>query len=65
MKNNITFFGETDDLIDICYDKFFKAVFTSNTPDSLGALSKLISALICKEVTVTNINANEPPMTSS
>jgi predicted transposase/invertase (TIGR01784 family) len=55
-------FKETDDLIDIRFDNVFKAVFTKDTPASKGALSKLISALIGKEVLVENINTNEPPI---
>ncbi|MDR1029416.1 MAG: hypothetical protein LBL76_00930 [Treponema sp.] len=55
-------FGDADDLIDICYDNVFKAVFTKNTPESRGALSRLISALIGRDVSVTAINANEPPI---
>jgi hypothetical protein len=39
-------FEESDDLIDICYDNVFKAVFTKNTPESHGALEQLLSALI-------------------
>jgi len=57
-------FTEDDDLIDICYDNVFKAVFTRNTPESQGALSKLVSALIDREVLVTNICTNEPPVES-
>ena len=63
MKTKIRF-EETDDLIDIRYDNVFKAVFTRDTPASKGALSKLISALIGRNVHVTNINANEPPAES-
>jgi hypothetical protein len=37
-------FEPTDDLIDICYDNVFKAVFTRDTPESHGALSALLSA---------------------
>jgi predicted transposase/invertase (TIGR01784 family) len=55
-------FNDTDDLIDICFDNVFKAVFTKDTPKSQGALSKLISALIGREVSVTAIRANEPPI---
>ena len=51
---------DTDDPIDIRYDNVFKAVFTKNTPASKGALSKLISALIKREITITAITANEP-----
>ena len=55
-------FDDTDDLIDICLDNVFKAVFTRDTPESQGALSKLLSALIGREVSVTAITANEPPI---
>ena len=57
-------FDDTDDPIDICYDNVFKAVFTRGTPESQGALSKLISALIAREVSVAAISANEPPIDS-
>jgi len=55
-------FDENDDLVDIRYDNVFKAVFTRNTPASRGALSRLVSALIDREVSVTDIYANEPPV---
>jgi predicted transposase/invertase (TIGR01784 family) len=55
-------FDETDDLIDICLDNVFKAVFTKNTPESQGALSNLLSALIGRELTVVTITTNEPPI---
>ncbi|MDR1302807.1 MAG: Rpn family recombination-promoting nuclease/putative transposase [Treponema sp.] len=55
-------FDETDDLIDICLDNVFKAVFTRNTPASQGALSRLISALIGRDISVIAISANEPPI---
>jgi len=38
-------FDDADDLIDICYDNVFKAVFTKETPESRGALSRLILPL--------------------
>lgn len=53
-------FDENDDLINICYDNVFKAVFTRNTPESQGALSRLISALIGRTVSVITVTANEP-----
>jgi predicted transposase/invertase (TIGR01784 family) len=53
-------FDDTDDLIDICYDNVFKAVFTKETPESRGALSRLVSALIGRKVSVVKITANEP-----
>jgi predicted transposase/invertase (TIGR01784 family) len=55
-------FDDTDDPIDICLDNVFKAVFTRDTPESQGALSRLLSALIGQELTVTGIVANEPPI---
>jgi predicted transposase/invertase (TIGR01784 family) len=54
-------FNETDDLVDIRRDIVFKAVFTRNTPASRLALSKLVSALIGREVSIVTIIANEPP----
>jgi len=56
------FFSETDDLIDIRYDKVFKAVFTKNTPESQGALSRLVSTLIKRDISILAITANEPPI---
>ncbi|MDR0684070.1 MAG: Rpn family recombination-promoting nuclease/putative transposase [Spirochaetaceae bacterium] len=53
---------EQEDLIDICLDNVFKAVFTKDTPESLGALAKLLSALIGREVESVTIIANEPPI---
>jgi len=47
-------------IFDIRYDPVFKAVFTKETADSRGALSRLISALIGRTVTVETIVANEP-----
>ena len=55
-------FDESEDLIDIRYDNVFKAVFTRNSPASLGALSRLISAFICRNISVIAISTNEPPI---
>jgi len=60
MKKPKIYFDETEDIIDIRYDNVFKAVFTRDTPASQKALSRLISALICREVTVITISVNEP-----
>jgi hypothetical protein len=38
-------FENMDNLVDIRYDNVFKAVFTRNTPESQGALSKLVSVI--------------------
>jgi predicted transposase/invertase (TIGR01784 family) len=54
------YFEENDDLIDICMDNVFKAVFTKNTPESQGALAKLLSAIIGRELSVITLTANEP-----
>jgi hypothetical protein len=51
---------DTDDPIDIRKDNVFKAVFAKGTPESTGALSKLISALIGREVIIVSLLANEP-----
>jgi predicted transposase/invertase (TIGR01784 family) len=60
MKNKV-FFGFEEDVIDICYDEVFKAVFTKNVLQSRAALSNLVSALIGQEVSIIDILANEPP----
>jgi predicted transposase/invertase (TIGR01784 family) len=53
-------FTEDDDPADIRYDNVFKAVFTKNTPESQCALSKLVSALIGRKLSIVAITANEP-----
>jgi hypothetical protein len=55
-------FEESDDLVDICLDNVFKAVFTKETPESREALSQLLSAIIGREMNVITITANEPPI---
>jgi predicted transposase/invertase (TIGR01784 family) len=55
---------DADDPIDICMDNVFKAVFTRDTPESKTALSRLVSAFIGYEVSITNIKANEPAVDS-
>jgi hypothetical protein len=45
------FILDTDDPVDIRLDNVFKAVFTRNTPESIGALAKLVSALVGRELT--------------
>ena len=61
MKNQKIYFDENEDIINICYDNVFKAVFTRDTLNSQIALAKFISAMIRREITVVTINANEPP----
>jgi len=53
-------FSDTEDLIDICMDNVFKAVFTKDTPASKTALSRLVSAIIGRDVDVLTLTANEP-----
>jgi len=55
-------FRDGERILDIRYDEVFKAVFTRDTSKSRGALSKLISALIGRNVVVEVIIANEPPI---
>ena len=55
-------FRDGERIFDIRYDEVFKAVFTKDTSNSRGALSKLISALIGRTVAVETIIANEPPI---
>jgi predicted transposase/invertase (TIGR01784 family) len=54
--------GDGRSVLDIRYDVVFKAVFTKDTKESIGALSHLISALIGRNVKVETIIANEPPV---
>jgi len=56
------FLLDDDDPIDIRYDNVFKAVFTKESPESQQALSKLISALIGREVSIVTLCINEPPI---
>ena len=56
------FLQEDDDPVDIRRDNVFKAVFARDTPESTGALSKLISAIIGREISIISILTNEPPI---
>ena len=55
-------FNDDDDPIDIRHDNVFKAVFTRAHPASKGALSRLVSDLIGRDVSIITIIANEPPI---
>ncbi|GMO36951.1 MAG: hypothetical protein Ta2F_12990 [Termitinemataceae bacterium] len=55
-------FEESDNIVDICYDNVFKAVFTKDTPKSRGALENMLSWLIGRSITVIDITSNEPPI---
>ena len=54
-------FYENDEPLDIRKDYVFKAVFTKDTPESVSALSRLVSAFISRDITIVSIVANEPP----
>ena len=54
------FLSEDDEIFDIRKDGVFKAVFTKDTPESTGALAKLVSALIGRDVSIVSLLANEP-----
>ena len=62
MQQQTVFFTDADDPVDIRKDSIFKAVFTRDTPESTGALSRFVSALIGKDITIVSILANEPPV---
>ena len=55
-------FEQDEDIIDIRYDNVFKSVFTRETRESRTALSRLVSAMIGKDITIKSILANEPPI---
>ena len=59
-----TYISDSDDPVDIRKDNVFKAVFTRETEASKGAVSKLVSAIIGKEVHIETILTNEPPVSS-
>ena len=56
------FFDYDADIVDLYKDPVFKAVFTKDTPESLGALGDLLSGLLGHEVEVFAVVANEPPV---
>jgi predicted transposase/invertase (TIGR01784 family) len=51
-----------EDLLDVKLDPIFKAVFTSETKESRGALKSFISAYTGHEIADISILANEPPV---
>jgi predicted transposase/invertase (TIGR01784 family) len=50
-----------EDVIDICLDIVFKAVFTKETAESTTALETLLSAIIGRRVKILGMTVNEPP----
>jgi len=63
MENKLKF-TDTDDLLDICFDPVFKAVFTRDCPESREALASLIHAVTGIKVEIVKVAANEPPVDS-
>jgi predicted transposase/invertase (TIGR01784 family) len=61
---NTVYLDDDTDPVDIRYDNVFKAVFTRDTPKSRIALSRLVSAIIGRSLTVLSITVNEPPVDS-
>ncbi|GHT96894.1 hypothetical protein FACS1894141_7430 [Spirochaetia bacterium] len=59
--NRVTF-EETDDIIDICQDNVFKAVFTKDSPESERAMLGFLSQFTGHKISVITIVANEPPI---
>lgn len=61
-KTKEVYFRDEDNIVNPCLDNVFKAVFTKDTPESRGALQKLLSAIIGRDLQVIVITANEPPV---
>jgi hypothetical protein len=61
---NTVYLDDDTDPVDIRYDNIFKAVFTRDTPESRTALSRLVSTMTGRPLTVLPITANEPPADS-
>ena len=56
-----TLFDDSEELLNICWDNVFKAVFANETRASRKALSRLVSAVIGRDLEALEITANEPP----
>ncbi|MDR1390448.1 MAG: Rpn family recombination-promoting nuclease/putative transposase [Treponema sp.] len=54
--------AENDDPLDIRFDNVFKAVFTKDSPESQGALARLLSGIIGRDLSVITLYINEPPV---
>ena len=59
--DTIKLFDDSEELLDICWDNVFKAVFTKESHESRKALSRLVSAVIGRDLEALEIKANEPP----
>jgi predicted transposase/invertase (TIGR01784 family) len=58
-------FAPGDDIIDIRRDNVFKAAFTRDTLLSQGALKRLVSAFVGRDLDIVTVTANEPPVTDT
>ncbi|MDR1390019.1 MAG: hypothetical protein LBJ31_08590, partial [Treponema sp.] len=54
--------AEDDDPLDIRLDNVFKAVFTRDSPESKEALSRMVSGITGRTLSVIRLDANEPPV---
>ncbi|MDR1389916.1 MAG: Rpn family recombination-promoting nuclease/putative transposase, partial [Treponema sp.] len=61
-KNTGDLLAEDDDPLDIRLDNVFKAVFTRDSPESKGALSRMVSGITGWTLSVIRLDANEPPV---
>ena len=59
---NKVIFEESDDIIDICKDNVFKAVFTKDTPESEAAMLGFLSEFTGRKISAVTILKNEPPI---
>ena len=50
------------EIINICNDAVFKAIFTKNTDDSRTALKSLLSAFLEKKLSIIDVTANDAPI---
>jgi predicted transposase/invertase (TIGR01784 family) len=55
-------FNDPENIIDICRDGVFKAVFTKESPESRAAITSLLSAFIGKDLDIVTITTNEVPI---
>ena len=60
MADTEALFNDTEDLLNICWNNVFKAVFAKDSQASRKALPRLISAVIGRDLEALGIVANEP-----
>jgi predicted transposase/invertase (TIGR01784 family) len=57
----IIHFDDDAEIIDICYDKNFKAILTQDTPQSRAVAAGIVSGFTQRDMGLISITANEPP----